>query len=510
MKKMNRLSDQALGKYFEVYRNRPDVLSMSEAEGILARPLVLRKSQRFSKRSIIMTTLFVSLIITAASYFFFAEQSTTPPNKANSAIGNGQATAVQSEPSVASTLAMTPRLDTIKKSHWSIRIAVPGLKQTESASVEGQKPFKPVELVESVMRHLGIQRSTNSGYDIYILQSETEVGKVTIAPHNIELREMKVSDVPSTVLPSKTYPILVTTGTGRKCFYQYSEDSVNGQPQYGIRSYDDAAAQEYRRWLETAPKVSGLTIMGYSHNSRDDGKGHQIDTVKIVIGKDIPQFPGANLENQLSPYPESLRMTLKHAAEYLSGMSVRPSLDSLPPGYALAADTLTYQRMLAELEVESHKALSERAQKAAQNVGSLIPITIRESNADHLLGDSDLIFWYEPSEALLAIANISKEPSSASVATSHSHGAIAATSANPTPTRGNLNIKVELTEGRVLRIVLRDLTGKEMRRVNQPSIAHRGASEYRLDATDLPEGVYLLDVATERGEHYTQRVMIVR
>ncbi|MDP4200425.1 MAG: T9SS type A sorting domain-containing protein [Bacteroidota bacterium] len=156
----------------------------------------------------------------------------------------------------------------------------------------------------------------------------------------------------------------------------------------------------------------------------------------------------------------------------------------------------------------------EETQKFA-SISELVPILIRELNTPDSVGARDLIFWYQPTPEFLAalpdsaraIAKIMiGQSSNASVQSGQ--GVIEKVSAYPNPSKGNFTARFTLTTLRTLTLTMRNLLGQQ---VAPPVVVHaEGTSEQKLDFDSLGEGVYILDVTSDAGEEYLQRVVIVR
>ncbi len=147
---------------------------------------------------------------------------------------------------------------------------------------------------------------------------------------------------------------------------------------------------------------------------------------------------------------------------------------------------------------------------------SLIPILLRD-NAFDSIGATALIFWYAPTpEFLAALPDSARAIAEAMINGSGNgnqsvaaiHGAIQQAIAYPNPSRGRFSVRLTLNGSRTLTFTLRNLLGQQ---VEPPTEAHlNGESDQQLDFTSAAEGVYLLDITSDRGERYLQRIVIAR
>ena len=148
-----------------------------------------------------------------------------------------------------------------------------------------------------------------------------------------------------------------------------------------------------------------------------------------------------------------------------------------------------------------------------QMVDQLIPILLRANSTSGPVGARDLIFWYRgtpdflaslPESSRLVAQNIVGNGNQAPVATSH--GAISKVAAYPNPSKGKVTLKLSMNDSRSITVVLRNLLGQE---VSEPiHMQASGESEEKLDFSKLPDGIYLLDITSEIGERYVQRIVI--
>ena len=78
---------------------------------------------------------------------------------------------------------------------------------------------------------------------------------------------------------------------------------------------------------------------------------------------------------------------------------------------------------------------------------------------------------------------------------------------NPAP-EGRTALRYRLSEGRVVSVVLFDIWGRRIREAVAPEMRQAGEGECALGCGDLPEGMYLVVLQTDRGEQAVQRLMI--
>jgi hypothetical protein len=189
----------------------------------------------------------------------------------------------------------------------------------------------------------------------------------------------------------------------------------------------------------------------------------------------------------------------------------------IPP---IITDGLGKKRMITMQSTDGKTPQTEK--EVSDQIGNMIPILIRDRNDGSPLGTRDLVLWYLPTPELRAMLPANAEQPVAQVAATNekakevasvvspSHSAIASAAVFPNPSHGNINVHVNLQADRTLNLRLLDLSGKELVRQSGLNSTPKGGADLRLDATAVGEGVYILDVTSDVGEHVFSKVMIVR
>jgi hypothetical protein len=158
---------------------------------------------------------------------------------------------------------------------------------------------------------------------------------------------------------------------------------------------------------------------------------------------------------------------------------------------------------------------SAKQAKAFAAIDKFIPILLREKASSDSITKRDLIFWYKPTPEFLALLPDSARAVAQMMASGASntpasvtdlHGAIQQAVAFPNPSKGQFSVKLTLGDARSLMFTLRNLLGQQA----APSVQARmdGTGEQSLDFSSVPEGVYLLDISSDQGERYIERVVI--
>ncbi len=153
--------------------------------------------------------------------------------------------------------------------------------------------------------------------------------------------------------------------------------------------------------------------------------------------------------------------------------------------------------------------------KAIADIDKLLPVLVRENTLKDSITKRDLIFWYKPTPEFLALLPDSARAvaqmmangtTNAAASVTDVHGAIQQAVAFPNPSKGKFSVQLTLGGARALTFTLRNLLGQQA----APAVQARmdGTGEQSLDFSTVPEGVYLLDISSDQGERYIERVVI--
>jgi len=178
------------------------------------------------------------------------------------------------------------------------------------------------------------------------------------------------------------------------------------------------------------------------------------------------------------------------------------------------------------------KELEAVEKKLSSKINTLVPVLVRkatdvthntEENRDY---DNGVIMWFEPTKEFFATLPNPYEtvlPNGMKIINGTSHlatntqdkqsdaakGIISNTTVYPNPVRSTkTNIHYKLSEPRSVAFSIHDILGKKM--VDCGSLAERPQGEYdfELNLGNIPAGIYLVVITTDKGEQTIQRIAV--
>lgn len=169
---------------------------------------------------------------------------------------------------------------------------------------------------------------------------------------------------------------------------------------------------------------------------------------------------------------------------------------------------------------------SAQEENSLKRINELIPILLRKDSRSDCVSKEDLIFWYKPTPEFLALLPDSARSVAEAIASQNSkndalvqmHGAIQNATVYPNPSQGKFSVKLTTSARRAITITLRNLLGQQVAPPVQATeigmSATLSGSTYTmsqsLDCSNVAEGVYLLDISSDQGERYIERVVIAK
>ena len=181
------------------------------------------------------------------------------------------------------------------------------------------------------------------------------------------------------------------------------------------------------------------------------------------------------------------------------------------------------------------KAIEGRARGEKElitKLGGYIPILVKsgdvnlESDKAKKLWRADIIIWFEPSELLFSLLPeriskdlkseyqsifVKKEGNGSSCkyfeACKNMPGAIESFIIYPNPTDDKFEMEFSLNNSRILSAGLYSVNGQLLKTILSNKTFEKGSSSYATSIAELPQGVYLLVVESDKGDVITKRII---
>ena len=155
---------------------------------------------------------------------------------------------------------------------------------------------------------------------------------------------------------------------------------------------------------------------------------------------------------------------------------------------------------------DAEKIMQERCSE----LNHLVPILVRSatkenySKEDNITYDDGLIFWYDPHDPITKVLPLAENKTENIEPVSVINQPII----YPNPAHSNVAVHFSLPEPRTLAFSIHDLLGKRVMEAGSINAPNAGSYEKELNISELPSGVYLLVITTDKGEQFTERLAI--
>ncbi len=183
-----------------------------------------------------------------------------------------------------------------------------------------------------------------------------------------------------------------------------------------------------------------------------------------------------------------------------------------------------------EMKEKATKLKLQAEKELRSRIASLVPVLVRsgeENKPEELekgVWRADIIVWFEPTEKLFKalperISNemkieyqsvfVEKEASSCKYfeACKDIPGVIESFLVYPNPSEDLVSMEFNLKETRLLSASLYTINGLEVKSIFKDQTIEKGYSKHEIHINDLPQGIYLLMVASNGGDVITKRII---
>ncbi|MFI5263314.1 MAG: T9SS type A sorting domain-containing protein, partial [Candidatus Kapaibacterium sp.] len=334
---------------------------------------------------------------------------------------------------------------------------------------------------------------------------------------------------------------------------------INVQAESSVTSDDaNTTSQDQNQTkiiVKTDRRVTDTTV---------NGKPAKVFVFKNIVRKDstLHSRNHANMDSTLREAHKSLKIAeqqikminidsiyrsasevMKKAADELKKINTNSLFNEANKNLKRANEDLKMMNLDSIMKAanENLKQAEEIMAKRCNQLNHLVPILVRTGTKDHynkqedITYDDGLIFWYENTPDFIKAAKsipvitsyriddnadsvvintpngkkvITKTDLSVNEPTSGVNQVLSRSIIYPNPAKNTTTVRFNLSEPRTLAFSIHDLLGKRVMEGGNLSATSAGSFEKELNVSELPAGVYLLVITTDKGEQSMQRLVI--
>ena len=502
---------EALAKHFALYREEAPLLSAPEIEKLVAKrdmlpnnhppaPSFFRRGSKFNVRRIIMTLSGITgLGLAAYLAFFSASHGTNGTDQTDQSYAAHPSHFAQAKlpqlaqpASIPAKNAPQPHANPATRGPWSA-----GNDQIYA------------DLTREELARLGIVVRNDSVLSYKLNKKDsvecTELSQFTIKGikykgHSIGGMGIKAL-APLGVNAPRFYPILMTFSNGNGAAYRI-EDGKGSE--IGMIGPEDAQ-KDFRAWLET-PGTPGLHALGfttscYTSSPCKNCPAIVIDTVKIMIGKDLTPSPFPLMAPDIDGLSGTLKQAFLQLAHFYDGSNSIKPLFAWPKTLTIKVDTFTARNLLDQMNEEENSSSMQHLRSIMAHLNELVPVIVRIKPGTGAPGPNDFIFWYEPSEELFNAL----PPVQATLFRAKLNELPHCMTA-PNAVMTSAEVTYCETKPQEVQVTVQDLTGKTFLIMSQSAIA--GDNVLDFTTATLPSGMYILTVRDREDTLRSQRLWV--
>jgi hypothetical protein len=302
---------------------------------------------------------------------------------------------------------------------------------------------------------------------------------------------------PEGITAQRFYPHLMTFANGMGAAYRIEEGK---SLEFGLTTKDNVE-NDLRMWL-SKPAVHGYYAIGYQHSFsfQDNNTNTRRDSIKIMIGKDLPLPRFMPLMTPpVRGYPDSVSHALRDLTLYYDGSNSQKPNITWPASLCIKVDTVTAQDMIAEMDREQNSTTIQKLHSIMARVNELVPVIVRMTPGHGKPVNGDYIFWYEPSEELLNALPPKQAGIFRNKKAPQCMNAPAAVTSS-----AEVTYCVEQPQDVLVQVI--DLTGHVVMTLHQH--AESGDNIAKVSTESLPSGMYIISVQNNDGTQRTRRIWV--
>jgi hypothetical protein len=362
-----------------------------------------------------------------------------------------------------------------------------------------------VDLTPEELARIGIRIVGDTAFSYKLNDNDSVAGAMlyTTAIPGVKYRGHGISSgalterAPEGVTAQRFYPHLMTFANGMGAAYRIEEGKNR---EFGLTTQDDVQ-NDFRQWL-SKPAVPGYYAIGYQHSYsfQDNNTNTRRDSVKIVIGKDLPLPRFMPLMTPpVTGYPDSISRALRELTLYYDGTNAQKPKVSWPASLSIRVDTVTAQDLIAQMEHEQNSAIIQKLHSIMGRINELVPVIVRMTPGHGKPVNGDYIFWYEPTEELLNALPAKQAAVFRNKKAPQCMNAPAAVTSS-----ADVTYCVEQPQDVLVQVI--DLTGHVVMSMHQQ--AESGDNIAKVNTESLPSGMYIISVQNNDGTQRTRRIWV--
>jgi hypothetical protein len=560
-----------LDDLFAAARSEEPVLSEESVRDLLGkRELMQQKSNPsfYSTKGFIMTSLigFSAASIVAISMLASPDHAPAPVQLQNNQPKINQSQINQ--PAMASAIAPIGLKATDPKKSQPVKIEIQTtVDETESVDpIEPVKPVtpeksalfapkqvmavKPIVAKEADLPSLGISRKSDGGIAFYMKQDKGTFYESIIPATTWGVMTNGRDNIPASEVPasSKLRPTLISDARGNRRMLIFSDEDSKTEMNHSFSNVKDSNGSSYedKMMVSHFSKGPGSDTLNRGVVIITDTK-HTVnttvengDTIRVVNkGKDLKHLnqninqivKELNLPIDPAQIADAMnagalleinnpdkKVTIKVAHD--SNVSIHTDANgnvkqNVNVNIRMLKKAGSSKVKIGNVEINGIPMLDEASMHLAK-LDELVPVLVRPATAttlnpqDNTEYDNGVIFWFENTPELDKALAEAAPPSAVENHAPTTNKFLSSAVIYPNPTPGQAVVRFSLSEPKSLSFTLHDILGKR--------IADLGASEYstagkysrELSLGNIAPGIYLLVIASDKGEQQIERIVVSR
>lgn len=413
------------------------------------------------------------------------------------------------------------------------------------------KAITPIAAKESDLPALGITREADGGVAFYMKGNTPKTYYKSIVPATTW--GLMLSDKPDLAesemsVSTKLTPTLITDARGNRRMIIYDNDNSSLHMSHSHHgntdsNYEDNVTVQYakntndsaNRKMIIVNKIERKTI---NHNSDpaslDDIVIDGHPDGKIVLKNKMVQNDSIDfgqIENLIKQYTNSDQ--LKEAMEVLNNLKINHKDKKL--SISIGDDSINtngislHGKINMSVQIDDQdenpsiddimindKPIFQEIDEQIKNLDDLVPVLVRTATTttfnqrDNTTYDNGVIFWFKHTPELDKALNGSTIPAAVTDHTPTTNKFLPSVLIHPNPTPDQAVLRFTLNEPRTLSFAIHDILGKRVADLGMNEYSSAGEFSRELSLGNIAPGIYLLVIASDKGEQQIERIVVSR